>query len=185
MCMACVELTKVFNRAIQKAQDLEDKAFESQLKEKREWFLREVWEKDHKVAKTLLEAFFTDDDSEIDQDSGVLDGKQWDQVLDVKFKPRTPVPHPPIDQQVPTRQFAGVKLDELDEIIKEIEDKQISFKWTEKTTKEASDKVKAEAEQEFEVVAQKATCGHNWVIYEGAGTKPPEKLCSKCGASKT
>ena len=182
MCVACQELTKLFNRAIKKAQVLDDRRFESQCKEKLNWIMSDIYEKDCTTAKILLDAFYSDPDDEINKDSDILDGKQWDEVLDAKFKPRPPIPSLPQDQQVPRTKFNTVKLDELDEIVKEIESGQISFKWTEDTTKEVSYKLKAEAE--FETIAQKATCGHKWITYEGAGTKPPEVLCSKCGETQ-
>lgn len=182
MCVSCFALSNLFNRAIKKAQDLEDSAFESQLKEKRQWIFAEIYEKDCAKAKVLLEAFYSDPDDEIDKDSQILDGKQWDKVLDVKFKPRPTVPNLPVDNGVPRNKFSTVKLDELDEIVKEIESGQISFKWTEKTTQEVSDKLKSETE--FEAAAQKATCGHKWINYQGAGTRPTEVLCSKCGETQ-
>lgn len=182
VCWSCLELDQLFNRAIKKAHDLNNKSFESKLKQKREWLMKDIYQKDCAAAKKLYSYLdeLGDIIDEIDSDSELLDGKQWEQILDVKFKPRTPIPALPQDQQIPRTKFNNIKLDELDDIIDEIESGQISFKWANEK-EDVTEPIKIKAD--YEVVAEKK-CSHEWFLYQGAGTKPPEVLCKTCGITK-
>lgn len=80
MCYLCVELIKKFDRAIQQAGVEASPSYLSQLFEKRAWFFHSDEDQQHKIAK-----FFESED-DIDEDSMILDGKRWDEALEIKFK---------------------------------------------------------------------------------------------------
>lgn len=167
MCYVCYQLSEAFGNSIKKAQELEDKAFESQLKEKRNWFLTEVYNKDCKVTKQLYSKLI---DEEIDKDSTLLDGKRWDEILEKAFTDREPSAFPKTRYtQEPGKTFVDV-LKELDEILDET-NTQIPLNFDTIKTPEINLKPKY--------------CSHKWTKYEGLGTKAPETICLNCGISKT
>lgn len=167
MCYICYQLSQAFGNSIRKAQEIEDQAFESQLKEKREWYLREIYNKDCKVSKELYSKL-TDD--EITKDSTFLDGKRWDEILEQAFIERESSAFPKTRYtQEPGKTFVDI-ITELDEILEET-NTQVDLDFTKASTSEIDLKPKS--------------CLHEWTKYEGLGTKAPETICKLCGRSKT
>lgn len=194
MCFACQTLQKIFNKSIQRAIERENKSLESRLKEKREYFLREVYERDHNTATNLL---LETNDDEINQDSQVLDGKRWEDLLAESFIKREPSPFPPHAdsdltikklEEIVDSMLPGAKTDpktDLNNSSKASQD-------NEKTTESKADhlpfdpysepfyKIKSEPSEE----PIKTYCSHEWFEYQGAGTKSPETICRFCGHPK-
>ncbi len=83
MCVACLSVRDLYNSSIIKAKNLEDAAYESKLRESREWFLREIFEQDHNAATNLLLKSKSDG---IAKDSDVLNGRRWEDILEESFK---------------------------------------------------------------------------------------------------
>ncbi len=148
ICLSCQSLTKIFNRSIKEARRLEDPAWESQLKEKREYFLRELADRDCNAATNLL--LKTKDDL-IASDSDVLNGKRWEEVLEESFQNREVFERPSPHSGVKVTAKSGLFSAEPIGIVEEFNP------------------------------AVTPTCSHDWIEYYGAGLKPPETICSKCG----
>jgi hypothetical protein len=142
MCYMCLELEQKFNRAIQRAGQSETDWL-SKVFEKRVWFLNS----DSKDRCIISKFFYSTD--EIFEDSDVLDGKRWDEALDIKFKDVEKALYPEYDSH-----------------------KQEEFNLSgEKPTIITETNVKP-------------ICIHDWMVYEGLGTRKPEEICKKCGSSK-
>lgn len=106
--------------------------------------MREVCERDCNQATNLLLKIEGD---EITTDSEVLDGKKWDEFLDIKFKDLDVSPFP---VAAPT-------------LYDSTDSPSISPQVLENSTETLQG------------------CQHTWVVYQGAGTRPPETICQKCG----
>lgn len=190
MCISCYQLSQVFNRAIKKAQEIEDFSFESRLKEKREYFLREVYDKDHNEAFNLL-LKLTDD--EISSDSDILDGKKWEEYFADSFQKRNPSLLPSISPTVNN-------IDNINKILNEAfaESKDAYNKTSSESLKSSEPVVTTQESLPFdpqiepfhgrELSSEDAPltsyCSHSWFNYEGAGTLPSETLCRHCGLPK-
>ncbi len=193
MCYSCELLIKAFNNTIKKARDIEDAAFESQLKEKRNWLLTDIANKNCEAAKILLSQL-TDD--EIDKDSTVLDGKTWDQILEENFSKREASPFP---APAPGPQRPSPLQNQIEDIEKILHDIETQSEENYMNSDEDDEIIEDSAQQKFKFwnpshpiqaptttpkVEEKPICVHQWIVYEGAGTKPPETICLKCGILK-
>lgn len=170
MCLACLELQRLFNKSIKKAIEQEDKSLESRLKEKREYFLREVFEQDHNTATNLL---LQTNDDEIDKDSQVLDGKRWEDLLADSFIKREPSPFPP-----PAAEDLTIRKTISESI-------QVPVTTTESKSEHLPFDPYSEPFYGRSGVEPITTyCSHEWLEYQGAGTRSPEIICRFCGQPK-
>ncbi len=167
ICVSCIELTKLFNEGIARAKIKDDKGLESRLREKREYFLREVYEKDHNQAFNLLR---DSDTLEISSDSDVLDGKRWEDHLSESFQKREDSPFP---EYPPTFDPHQTELP----VSTEVSESTIPFD-------PYAEPFYGTPVQDPDADPITTYCSHDWVWYEGAGTRPVEQICRWCGSAK-
>lgn len=173
-----------------KAQNLDDKSYESRLKEKREYLLRDVFQQKCDIVKELLSKL---PDEEIPSDSSILDGKTWDQILEENFTKRESSPFPPVHKDPDGWKRTLKHLDDIDQAIIHIELCSEEELLKRPISSEDEEIIEESKERQtdfwvpkhpFKVEPLKPSCDHQWMEYQGAGTKPTETICSKCGTPK-
>ena len=154
---------KNFNDEISRIGD-SDLSRASRLKEKREYFIDDVYGVDCDKVQKMSQ--------EIDNGSDILNGKTWGEILQDEFQQELNLGGPPIKEINSAGWDAIIK--DLDKAYENIHKGLVS--------EIAEEVVKTLAEQPPIQVSQ--SCTHDWFVYHGLGTKPSETICLKCGSQK-
>ncbi len=117
--------------------------------------------------------FYQIGDDDLDKDSAILDGKKWEEHLDeVIFKKSEKSPFPEQSTNDAMIFGEGHVLITGD-----------GLKYVSPTETPGVIKVDSEIPKENKNLTP-IGCSHEWIVYEGAGTKPPETICKTCGNTK-
>ena len=165
MCYACMQIEQLFSKFRSKDSKKNNDIATEYLK-----YLSLHPEQRCEFTKNFDFTLFTETD-----DSKPMDGKPWHERLQESFKE--------IDSLYDSIEAGTKAMDESpwalpEEVFKSLNDPELT----------------KSLEAELEVLAKNAdtpvvnnltSCTHEWFEYQGAGTRPPETICRKCGSPKT
>lgn len=164
MCVSCIQIEKLFSSFRSKDSKKNNDIATEYLK-----YLSLHPEQRCEFTKNFDFTLFTETD-----DSKPMDGKPWHERLQESFKE--------IDSlydsiEAGTKAMGEVSWALPEEVFKSLNDPEL--------TKNLEAELEVLAKNaETPIVNNLTSCTHEWFEYQGAGTRPPETICRKCGSPR-